>query len=392
MKLVLACLSLAVILQGAPDRPQLSPENVVNAADHLARGIAPGEIVLLFPSNAGPDVLAGAQVDRDGIITTSLGETRVWFDDVAAPMSFSVKGQLLAVVPYEVAGKKTTQVAVEYQGVRSAPVTLPVVASAPALFTLDSSGKGQAAMLNETGCCNSTRNPAARGSIVALYGTGEGQTSPSVISGIVTVFTRVADLAVPRLPVQVTIGGEPAEIVYAGVAPNAVAGLLQVNVRVPATAPLGDAVPLVLTVGGSRSPDGVTMAVRSAVQRILVMDQDIVSRAWLRKVLSDAGYDVLIAGSSQEALAQASGQRLDMVISSVKMPLETSAVLRGERPQLRIVATAATLDSPTLRSADVLGAQAIFTKPLTSTVVLRRVRELLRSRPVPYVATELPAH
>ena len=111
------------------------------------------------------------------------------------------------------------------------------------------------------------------------------------------------------------------------------------------------------------------------------------ARDWLRKVLSDAGYDVLTAGSSQEALARASGQSLDMVISSVTMPLETMAALRAKRPRLKIVATAGALDAPTLRSADVLGAQAILTKPMTSAVVLRRVRELLRSRPVPYVAT-----
>jgi uncharacterized protein (TIGR03437 family) len=71
-----------------------------------------------------------------------LSETRVWFDDIASPMSYTVKGQVSAVVPYELAGRKTTEIAVEYRGVRSAAVTLQVVESAPALFTLDSSGQG----------------------------------------------------------------------------------------------------------------------------------------------------------------------------------------------------------------------------------------------------------
>ena len=42
----------------------------------------------------------------------------------------------------------------------------------------DSSGQGQAAALNQDGALNSAENPAAAGSVVVLYGTGEGQTDP----------------------------------------------------------------------------------------------------------------------------------------------------------------------------------------------------------------------
>jgi uncharacterized protein (TIGR03437 family) len=396
MRLTVVSIFLCAALNGAADGPELSPKDVANAADHFPRGVAPGEIVVLFPTNAGPEVLAGAQLNRDGLVTTELGETRVWFDDIAAPLAYSVKGEVGAVVPYEVASKKTTQVTVEYQGVRSAPVTLAVVPSAPALFTLDSSGKGQAAMLNETGCCNSARDPAARGSVAVLYATGEGQTSPAGVSGSVTTFTRLADLARPQLPVKVTVGGEPAEIVFAGDAPNAVAGLLQVNFRVPAKAPLGDAVPLVLTVGGTRSPEGVTMAVRSDVQRVVVIDDDAAARNRFNKVLAGAGYDVITARNGGEAVAQTSGHPLDLVIASLAMPeaerLEAINALGAERPKLKIVATARALDAASLRSADVLGAQAVFTTTMTADVVLRRVRELLRSRPVPYVARDSPAY
>ena len=96
-----------------------------------------------------------------------------------------------------------------------------------------------------------------------------------------------------------------AEIIYAGEAPHAIAGLLQVNFRVPANAPLGDAVPIILTVGDSRSPDGVTMAVRSPVQRVLVADPELATRNWLRKVLAGAGYEVCTARNGREAMAQA---------------------------------------------------------------------------------------
>ena len=319
---------------------------------------------MLYPSRVGPAVLAGQTLDRDGKVATRLGETRVWFDEIAAPLAYAVSGEVGAVVPYEVSNRKTTEVVVEYQGLRSPPVTLAIVESAPALFTLDASGKGQAAMLNETGCCNSAHNPAARGSVAALYATGEGQTRPAGITGSVSAHERIADYPGPELPLAVTVGGAPAEILYAGGAPHAVAGLLQVNFRVPANAPLGDQVPIVLAIGNNRSPDGVTMAIRSPVQRILVMDPDVSTRNSLLKTLVAAGYEVLIARNAREFLAAADHDPVDLVICSLAMSendrLEAIRALRAKRPQLRIIATAGTLAPAALRAADLLGAQAIF--------------------------------
>ena len=90
-----------------------------------------------------------------------------------------------------------------------------------------------------------------------LYGTGEGQTDPAGVDG------KLANdvLAKPLGLVSVTIGGLPAEVVYAGAAPGLVAGLMQVNVKVPATLPPGAAA-VVLKVGNSVSREGVTIAVR----------------------------------------------------------------------------------------------------------------------------------
>ena len=387
-----SCLFLCVILRAASDGPVLSASDVVNAADYSGGRVAPGEIVVLYPRNVGPAVLAGAQLDGDGRTTTLLGETRVWFDGIAAPMVYSVTGQVSAVVPYALAGRKTTRVVVEYQGVRSPAVELAVVPSAPALFTLDSSGKGQAGMLNEKGCCNSARNPAVRGGFAALYATGAGQSTPAGIDGSVAAFDRIAEYPVPVLPVRVTVGGRPAEIQYAGAAPHAVAGLLQVNFRVPADAPTGDAVPLVLTVGEGRSPDGVTMAVRSAVQRVLVAEPDAAVRGWLTRVLAGAGYDVVVARNGREAVVRAEEHAIDLVICSLAIPeAERMGAMRGilaARPAPKVVATAGALGPRTLRAADLLGAQGVLRKPLSSKMVLERVRELLRSRPTVYTVEE----
>jgi uncharacterized protein (TIGR03437 family) len=375
-------------------QPEPSAPTVESAADHSSGRVTPGEIVRLRPANAGPVVLLGAQLDNNGIVATMLADTRVWFDGIAAPLAYSVSGDVMAVVPYEIWGRSKTEAVVEYKGQRSPPVTLDVVESAPALFTLDSTGKGQAAMLNETGCCNSAHDPAARGTTAVLYATGEGQTTPPGITGSVTIHDRIADYPVPRFPVRVTVGGQPAKIDYAGEAPNAVAGFFQVNFHVPANAPIGDAVPLVLYVGDTRSPDGVTMAVRSSIKRILVADPDVTARNWLRSVLTGAAYDVSAASNGPDAVAEARLHPIDLVIFSLAIPeqerLDAIRVLRADRSKLSVIAiaTAAALGPSTLRAADLLGAQAVFTKPMPPQAVLQRVRELLRSRPTPYTADD----
>jgi len=176
--------------------------------------------------------------------------------------------------------------------------------------------------------------------------------------------------------------------------PHAVEGLLQVNFRVPAKAPLGDAVPVTLTVGNSRSPDGVTMAVRSATQRILVIDDALTNRNWLSRVLSRAGYEVFTARSNREAAEHADERAIDLVISNLSSGsqqerLETIRRVEGRRPQLKVVATAAALGPEALRAAELRGAQSIFTRPMSARAVVERVRDLLRPRPVPYEALEI---
>lgn len=372
--------------------PELFARDVLNSADYSGGKVSPGEIVVLYPSNAGPTELAGSQLDAEQRIATVTGETRVLFDGIPAPMASAVEGRIGAVVPYGIAGHKTTQVVVEYRGARSSPVELPVVDSTPAIFTLDGTGKGQAAMLNETGCCNSIRNPAVRGSVAALYATGEGQTIPAGIDGDLSGHDRDADLPKPRLPVSVTVGGIPAEITYAGEAPHAVAGLLQVNFRIPADAPVGDAVPLVLHVGATHSIDGVTLAVRSQVQRVLILDSDAAIRDQLTRMLKGAGYEVFTARDRLQAVEQAHQHAIDLLICSLGLPegerREAVRSILTERTRVRIVATAGVLDPAALKAADLLGAQAILVKPLAAATVLRRVRELLLSRPFPYVADE----
>jgi uncharacterized protein (TIGR03437 family) len=69
-------------------------------------------------------------------------------------------------------------------------------------------------------------------------------------------------LATPQLPVTVQISGENAQIFYAGAAPGEPSGVLQVNAQIPADAPRGTNVPVVITVGNVSSQAGVTVAIK----------------------------------------------------------------------------------------------------------------------------------
>lgn len=60
----------------------------------------------------------------------------------------------------------------------------------------------------------------------------------------------------------VTIGGSNATVIYAGPAPGAIAGLVQINAIVPQNTSPGSAVPIQLTVGSAQSPGGVTIVVQ----------------------------------------------------------------------------------------------------------------------------------
>jgi uncharacterized protein (TIGR03437 family) len=192
-------------------------------------------------------------------VATALASTQVLFDGVPAPLIFTSASQVSAVVPYSVSGKTSTLVRVSYQGQSSAPVTMPVTAVMPGMFTVDASGRGPGAILNQDLTLNTAANPAFVGSIVIVYATGEGQTTPSGIDG------KPGDspLAQPiAQPVTAMIGGVNAPVVYAGGAPGLVAGVLQVNVQIPEGVFTGSAVPIVLNIAGITSQGNVTLAIR----------------------------------------------------------------------------------------------------------------------------------
>jgi uncharacterized protein (TIGR03437 family) len=248
------------IQQDAPaagNSPQLT--SVKNAASYTAGTVSAGEIVTLLGSNLGPDPLVTMQYTADGqSLVTNLSGTRVLFDGVAAPMVYTWAPQVSAVVPYGVDGKTTTQVQVEYKGVLSNAVTVNVAPSVPGIFSLDSTGVGQGAVLNQDYSVNGPNNPAARGTVVQIFATGGGQTNPPGTDG------QLVAPPYPQLilPIKVTIGGLDAAVQYAGAAPGEVAGMLQINAVISPDVQPGGAVPVVVQIGSAQTQDGITIAIQ----------------------------------------------------------------------------------------------------------------------------------
>ena len=235
-------------------------DGLVNAASFQSRAVSPGEIISIFGLSIGPPEDALLVVEG-GQIGSELAGTRVLFDGVPAPLIHVSANQINAVVPYSVAGQASTLVQVERGGAWSNIVTFDVAEASPGIFTLDQTGAGQAAALNVEAdgslTLNGPGNPVARGGVVVLYATGEGQTDPpgsdgQIVSGAVPV---------PQLPVTTTIDGVPAQVVYSGSVPGSVAGLLQINAVVSEQVAPGAAVPVVITVGDQPSQSDPTIAV-----------------------------------------------------------------------------------------------------------------------------------
>jgi uncharacterized protein (TIGR03437 family) len=225
---------------------------VLDGASESAAPVSPGKIVVIYGGGLGPTTIIQNQ-PANGVYGTQVAGTTVSFNGYAAPIIYSYATQVAVIAPYEIAGSPTAQVIVTYQGQTSAPLTVPVAASAPSLFSLNWTGAGQAVGYNLDGSVNDAAHPAEIGGYVSLYATGEGQTSPAGVDGKVA---STQPYPQPLLPVNVTVGGQSATFTYAGAAPNDPAGLMLLVVQIPAGVQPGGYVPVVLQVGNASTVNG----------------------------------------------------------------------------------------------------------------------------------------
>jgi uncharacterized protein (TIGR03437 family) len=233
----------------------IAADQVASAAGGPAGPVAPGEIVKFFGFLFGPPADVGAVFDADRRLPNSLGGIRLLFDGEPAPLFAIGPFQITAQVPYSVDGKNQVSVQLFYQQIPSNTITLPVVPVAPRIVT--ALGSNEALALNQDGTPNALSNPASAGSVVALFVTGHGQTSPAGETGK----AAQAPYASPSAQVSVTIAAASADVLYSAEAPGLV-GLLQVNARVPAVVAVNSRARVVVKVGDQSSLDGVTIWTR----------------------------------------------------------------------------------------------------------------------------------
>lgn len=221
---------LTVMEEGSDTSPSIF--GVANNASLDASGqVSPGEIISIVGAGLGPANPLTAQLaagqERLGV---ELGGVRVLFDGVAAPLLYVSSARIDALVPFGTVSQQETILVVENAGTTSNQARLGVVPARPAIFSTQSAYRDLpiAAALNQDGTINSEKNRAAPGSIVAVFATGFGALTPQPKDG------SLLSAALPVLQQNILMFGPGfVDVLYAGPAPGQVAGMMQVNFRLP---------------------------------------------------------------------------------------------------------------------------------------------------------------
>ncbi|MFN0102864.1 MAG: BACON domain-containing protein [Bryobacteraceae bacterium] len=230
--------------QGATGAPLLTAAGVVHSASQESGvPIAPGSLITLYGTKLADATLNG---------------TEVRLGDQILPPLFISEGQLNAQVPYNVTVDTQHQIWVKRGDAIGVVETVTVSVAQPGIFTKSLRGTGQGAIVKQDGVTLAEPGtPARRGEVVVIYCSGLGPVTPAVKEGLPAPSSPLSGVV---NPVTVTIGGQQAQVNFAGLAPG-FSGLYQINAVVPAGAPTGDAVDVVIEVAAQRSR-AVTIAVQ----------------------------------------------------------------------------------------------------------------------------------
>jgi uncharacterized protein (TIGR03437 family) len=257
---------------------------VVNAGSNAKDApVAPGSLVAIYGTELTPS-------DQAGLLqsTTLPGGGQIRIGGLAAPLTdvSATFGQAHIVVPWEVAPSDGVDVVIENSFGISRPYRVRVAETAVGMFRLSDpsnpSRANAAALIQGTAWaaippsmasalklpqnCRAgfdqtlpCAQPASAGDILQVYATGLGKVAPPLATGRIAPADGSVLHRTVSIP-QVTIGGVPAEVLFAGMAPG-FAGLYQIDVAIPKGVAPGDDVPVVIAMpAGDR--DTATIAVR----------------------------------------------------------------------------------------------------------------------------------
>ena len=220
-----------------------------NAANYFHR-YAPGMLDSLFGTFGKASGAAAALP-----LATTLADTQVLVNGVAAPLLYVSPTQINLQIPmatptgpqdFEVLQVSTNQVLSD--GLYS------VEQSSPGFFSLDRSGTGPlAAINNDDGKPNSSTDPVKAGHFISLFGTGQG-----VVNGAPPDGSPATGAVPTSQQPQVYAGGTdflpPSAVTYSGLAPGFV-GLWQINIQIPTNAAPGATTVVVLFKGNPSNQD-----------------------------------------------------------------------------------------------------------------------------------------
>lgn len=265
----LAGLCFSLLVLWAASAQAAGPLGLVNAASYETTTVngqtvgvvAPGSIASLFADTTA----ASEQIATTLPLPTTLAGVTVKINGVPAPLFYASRLQVNLQLPHGIAAG-TANVDVFLNG-SATPVASGVVViadAAPGVFTLDGSGKNQAAAHNALDySINSDfdrfpgSRPEATGAYLTLYATGAGVTSPAVADGQAA---PASPLALATGTTKVFIGGAEAQVLYSGLAPGLV-GLWQINVVIPEGLPTNLATSLKVELRSVQTSQPTTVAV-----------------------------------------------------------------------------------------------------------------------------------
>ena len=234
-------------------QPTIRSNGVLNAAGSTSGGLAPGSYISIY----GAGLAETTRAANTPSLPLSLAGVSVSFDTESPRLSlpgrlhFVSPGQVNVQIPWELEGMNRVLVKVSLGWDFSTPLyELPLASYSPAVFEHPepSSGMVLASALDAQNQLIGTANPARRNSVIQVYCNGLGPVDIKQKSGEPAPLDRLVQT---RVKPEATIGGRPATVNFSGLAPGFV-GLYQVNVTVPADAPVGFE-PLVLRIGGVES-------------------------------------------------------------------------------------------------------------------------------------------
>jgi uncharacterized protein (TIGR03437 family) len=212
--------------------PELAP---INAANFLNPNVmAPGMIAAMF-TEGNFNQFGGQPSQANGLpLPVQLNGIQVLFNGSPVPLFYADPNQINFQVPMGApqTGTADVQVVQVATGRVLGDTTVAMAAALPGFFSQAGNGSGAAAALNQDNTLNSQTNPALQGSVITLFGTGQGYIPGAPADGSVSN----APLKTPQEPVLI-MGTGPvpaANIQYSGLAPTLV-GVWQINVQIPDT-------------------------------------------------------------------------------------------------------------------------------------------------------------